>query len=88
MKPGLYPSLDEARGSRHDARERYRRFRNAATREALSIKNEFCRGLAIDALVSLCTRAGEVEPARALLKLLDDNDIRERILEDFPELRT
>ena len=54
---------------------------------ALSIENGPCRHFAVDHVVGLCRRRGDLHAAKKLLDHVNDNALRERILRMCPELR-
>ena len=66
---------------------KYEITRGEAIGMALSIENGPCRHFAVDHVVGLCRRRGELHVAKQLLDRVNDNALRERILKMCPELR-
>jgi hypothetical protein len=66
---------------------KYEVTRGQAIGLALSIKNGTCRNFAVDHVVGLCRRRGEVHVAKELLDQVTDKSLREHILKICPELR-
>jgi hypothetical protein len=61
--------------------------RGQAIGMALSIENGPCRHFAVDHVVGLCRRRGDLHVAKQLLDQVTDNALREHILKICPELR-
>ena len=66
---------------------KYEVTRGEAIGMALSIENGPCRHFAVDHVVGLCRKRGELHVAKQLLDHVNDNALRERILRMCPELR-
>ena len=66
---------------------KYEVTRGQAIGMALSIENGPCRTFAVNHVVGLCRRRGDVHIAKELLDQLTDNSLREQILKMCPELR-
>jgi len=79
---GLADSDPEIRNKEKDT---YLRHRNGAIKSSLAIDDEFYRGFAIHQVIKLCKSAGDLDSARSLLAKVQDDFLREQILEDCPE---
>lgn len=66
---------------------KYEVTRGQAIGMALSIENGPCRHFAVDHVVGLCRRRGDLQIAQQLLDQVNDNALREHILKSCPELR-
>ena len=66
---------------------KYEVTRGQAIGMALSIENGPCRTFAVNYVVGLCRRRGDVHIAKELLDQVTDNSLREQILKMCPELR-
>jgi hypothetical protein len=66
---------------------KYEVTRGQAIGMALSIENGPCRTFAVNHVVGLCRRRGDVHIAKELLDQVTDNSLREQILKMCPELR-
>ena len=66
---------------------RYERFRNEAIDMTLSLRSGSYRAFALDQVVGLCRRSGEVHVARSLYEKVADPVLRARMLSACPELR-
>lgn len=65
---------------------KYEVTRGQAIGMALSIENGPCRTFAVNHVVGLCRRRGDVHIAKELLDQVTDNSVREQILKMCPEL--
>jgi hypothetical protein len=65
----------------------YEHFRNEAIDMTLSLRSGSYRAFALDQVVGLCRRSGEVHVARALYEKVADPALRARMLSACPELR-
>lgn len=65
---------------------RYQRLRDEALQLADKLTDEFYRSAAVHLLVELCMKADDVEDARALFARCEVDFIREKIVEQYPEL--
>lgn len=66
---------------------KYEVTREEAIGLALSIENGSCRYFALDHVVGLCRKRGDLHVAKQLLDQVADNALREHILKLCPELR-
>ena len=66
---------------------KYEVTRGQAIGMALSIENGPCQTFAVNHVVGLCRRRGDVHIAKELLDQVTDNSLREQILKMCPELR-
>lgn len=66
---------------------KYEITRGQAIGMALSIENGPCRHFAVDHVVGLCRRRGDLHVAKQLLDQVTDNALRDHILKICPELR-
>jgi hypothetical protein len=65
---------------------RYQRLRDEALQLADKLTDEFYRSAAVHFLVEVCMKAGDVDNARALFAQCEVDFIREKIVEQYPEL--
>jgi len=66
--------------------DRYTQLRAEAVHLADTITDEFYRGVAIRFLIDLCMKAGAIDDARSLFEYQEIEVIRERIIEEYPEI--
>jgi hypothetical protein len=66
--------------------DRYTQVRAEAVHLADTITDEFYRGMAIRFLIDLCMKAGDIDDARSLFKYQEIEVIRERIVEEYPDI--
>ena len=66
--------------------DRYRRLRDEAISMAMDIHDEFCQGFAIHQIAKLCKEANDLATVEPLFDSVEDEFLREQILEDCPEL--
>ncbi|MGD9542258.1 hypothetical protein [Methylocystis sp.] len=72
----------------HDtARHRYAHVREELIAALDLIEDEFLRGFSAHQIIKMCKAGNDEIIARALLICVRDEFIREKIFEDFPELR-
>ena len=65
---------------------RYQRLRDEALQLADKLTDEFYRSTAVHFLVEICMKADDVDGARALFAQCEVDFIREKIVEQYPEL--
>ena len=65
----------------------YAHFRDEAIDMTLSLRSGSYRAFALDQVVGLCRRSGEVHVARSLYEQVADPSLRARMLNACPELR-
>jgi hypothetical protein len=80
---GLPPHAPEGRQA---AKANYKHHLIEAIALALSIKDEFYKGLAIRQVINVCRSANDFEIARTLFKGVEHDLLREQIAKDAPEL--
>jgi hypothetical protein len=68
------------------ARARYLPLRDRAITTALSIKDEFVQGVALNHVIKLCRDAKQLDVAKKLFREVDDDLLRQQIINDAPEL--
>jgi len=73
-------------GKRLSERAKYERHLIAAIASALSIKDEFYRGVALHQVIKLCRSANDLAIAKTLFKEVGHSSLREQIVKDAPEL--
>jgi hypothetical protein len=71
---------------RHSEKTRYEHHLLEAIASALSIKDEFYKGLAIRQVINVCRNANDVDIEKTLFKEVDHHLLREQIVKDAPEL--
>jgi hypothetical protein len=71
---------------RRSEKTKYEHHLLEAIAAALSIKDEFYKGLAIRQVIKLCRNANDVDIEKTLFKEVDHHLLREQIVKDAPEL--
>ena len=71
---------------RQSEKTKYERHLLEAIASALSIKDEFYKGLAIRQVINVCRNANELDIEKTLFKEVDHDLLREQIVKDAPEL--
>lgn len=66
--------------------QRYLRFRDEAITRIVKLHDEFYQGFAIHHIAKLCKEADDLDAVRPFFRAVEDEFIREKILEDCPEL--
>ncbi|MGO9683445.1 MAG: hypothetical protein ACLPTZ_12815 [Beijerinckiaceae bacterium] len=66
--------------------DRYGRFRVEALKLADTLTDEFYRSAAVRFIIDISMRAGDVDDARALLKHVKVDFIRDKIVASYPQL--
>jgi hypothetical protein len=82
-----YQTLANAPEQQEYERNRYNEFRSKALRVADEITDEFFRSAAIHFLIDASMKAADDDDARALLKQVEVDFIREKIETAYPELK-
>ncbi len=82
-----YQTLADAPEQQQYERNRYNEFRAKALRVADEITDEFFRSAAIHLLIDVSMKAGDDDDARALLRHVEVNFIREKIETAYPQLK-
>ena len=71
---------------RRSEKTKYEHHLLEAIASALSIKDEFYKGLAIRQVINVCRNANELDIEKTLFKEVDHDFLREQIVRDAPEL--
>jgi hypothetical protein len=71
---------------RQSEKTKYERHLLEAIASALSIKDEFYKGLAIRQVINVCRNANELDIEKTLFNEVDHDLLREQIVKDAPEL--
>lgn len=71
-----------------DARRRYTKVRDEIIAALDTIDDDFSRGFGAHQIIKMCMGASEEVVARAVLVSVRDEFIREKIFENFPQLKT
>jgi hypothetical protein len=71
---------------RQSEKTKYEHHLLEAIASALSIKDEFYKGLAIRQVINLCRNANDLDIEKTLFKEVDHHLLREQIVKDAPEL--
>lgn len=89
LNPGSedYQTLADAPEQQQYERNRYNEFRAKALRVADEITDEFFRSAAIHLLIDVSMKAGDDDDARALLRHVEVDFIREKIETAYPQLK-
>lgn len=82
-----YQTLADAPEQQEYERNRYNEYRAKALRVADEITDEFYRSAAIHFLIDASMKAADDDDARALLKQVEVDFIREKIEESYPQLK-
>jgi pentatricopeptide repeat protein len=83
--------LAKAEGRLGEARaqsnlKRYIRLRTECAQLADALTDECYRAIAINCLINVCMKAGDVDDAHALFRFQSDEPFREEIVRKYPEL--
>lgn len=71
---------------RRSEKTKYEHHLLEAIASALSIKDEFYKGVAIRQVINVCRNANELDIEKTLFKEVDHDFLREQIVRDAPEL--
>lgn len=82
-----YETLADTPELQEYERDRYNEFRAKALRVADEITDEFFRSASIHLLIDASMKAGDADDARALLKHVEVDFIREKIEAAYPQLK-
>jgi pentatricopeptide repeat protein len=66
--------------------KRYMRLRTECAQLADALTDECYRAIAINCLISVCMKAGDIGDARALFRFQSEESFREEIVKKYPEL--
>ena len=72
---------------RQSEKSKYEHHLLEAVAAALSIKDEFYKGLAIRQVINVCRNANELDIEKTLFKEVDHDFLREQIVRDAPRAR-